>query len=509
MTLQQFFAQRMALLALAVCSGFSLLYAQAPVVVEEIPQTEPYVFLHEELNSITNAEAGLSQFYAKLDELRQGKRSRVTIVHIGDSHIQADAFSGTLRKALQNEFGCAGRGLIFPYRVAGTNGPDDVRSESNTAWESRRVARNGSLPIGASGITLRTTDPNFVLKLSLRDAQANGLDNRFNKVTLFTDRSEAAYSCHVSTSSLSELPHKTVTRTVHTSGSGNTYHTIRSGETLGGIAQKYHVSVTNLKQWNGLRSNMIRAGQKIIVKKGESVQVEVESEPIPETAFQDVGYADNSYPSNQPHEIYLPELVSSVYLRGDRTQASQSQATFYGIALENTQNAGILYHTAGVNGAQFDHYNGAAYFMEQIAALNPDLVIVSLGTNETLAPYFDKAGFESAMNTFVQDVNRYMPQANVLLTSPPDTYRRRKYPNVHVPDCRDAMVSYALNNNCAFWDFYEVMGGAKSIVKWQAKHLAQYDKVHLTNSGYALQGRLLRTALMKGFGEWRLKHGME
>ncbi len=41
------------------------------------------------------------------------------------------------------------------------------------------------------------------------------------------------------------------------------YHRIRSGETLSTIARKYHVSVTNLKRWNGLRSSSIRAGKKL------------------------------------------------------------------------------------------------------------------------------------------------------------------------------------------------------------------------------------------------------
>jgi membrane-bound lytic murein transglycosylase D len=42
-------------------------------------------------------------------------------------------------------------------------------------------------------------------------------------------------------------------------------HTVRSGESLGTIARKYGVSVTELKRWNGLRSDMIRAGQKLKV----------------------------------------------------------------------------------------------------------------------------------------------------------------------------------------------------------------------------------------------------
>jgi membrane-bound lytic murein transglycosylase D len=45
-------------------------------------------------------------------------------------------------------------------------------------------------------------------------------------------------------------------------------HVVRSGESLGVIARKYGVSVSDLKQWNGLRSDMIRAGQKLVVNGG-------------------------------------------------------------------------------------------------------------------------------------------------------------------------------------------------------------------------------------------------
>lgn len=41
------------------------------------------------------------------------------------------------------------------------------------------------------------------------------------------------------------------------------YHTVRSGETLGGIASKYGTSVVNIKSWNSLSSSTIYTGQKL------------------------------------------------------------------------------------------------------------------------------------------------------------------------------------------------------------------------------------------------------
>ena len=44
---------------------------------------------------------------------------------------------------------------------------------------------------------------------------------------------------------------------------GVTYYKIKEGDTLGGIAAKFRVSVKNLKAWNGLSSDMIRAGKTL------------------------------------------------------------------------------------------------------------------------------------------------------------------------------------------------------------------------------------------------------
>lgn len=47
---------------------------------------------------------------------------------------------------------------------------------------------------------------------------------------------------------------------------GAVYHKIKQGDTLGGIAAKYHVSVSQLRRLNGLSGNNIRAGKSLRVK---------------------------------------------------------------------------------------------------------------------------------------------------------------------------------------------------------------------------------------------------
>ena len=40
-------------------------------------------------------------------------------------------------------------------------------------------------------------------------------------------------------------------------------YTVKSGDTLSGIAKKHHVSVADLKKWNNLKNDLIRVNQKL------------------------------------------------------------------------------------------------------------------------------------------------------------------------------------------------------------------------------------------------------
>ena len=51
-------------------------------------------------------------------------------------------------------------------------------------------------------------------------------------------------------------------------GAGNLIrHKIKNGETLGGIARKYRVTVKQIMRWNGMRNTKIRAGKYLKIYK--------------------------------------------------------------------------------------------------------------------------------------------------------------------------------------------------------------------------------------------------
>ncbi len=63
-----------------------------------------------------------------------------------------------------------------------------------------------------------------------------------------------------------ELFNPTTLQNIASSSTGNriTYR-VKSGDYLGRIASKYHVTVTQLKKWNHLRSNNLRVGQVLVI----------------------------------------------------------------------------------------------------------------------------------------------------------------------------------------------------------------------------------------------------
>lgn len=156
---------------------------------------------------------------------------------------------------------------------------------------------------------------------------------------------------------------------------------------------------------------------------------------------------------------------------------------------------GVLYDVAGANGAEFLTYNQNGIFFKETPLLKPDLVIISLGTNEAFG-YLNKITFENNIDAFISQIRTYNPNAEILITTPGDAMSRKRYHNQNIDTVRKILIDYAKANNIALWDFYSVMGGTGAIKKWFTKGLAQNDKVHLNKEGYLIQGYLFFNALM-------------
>jgi LysM repeat protein len=93
-----------------------------------------------------------------------------TIIHIGDSHIQGDYFSGEIRMQLQSIFGNAGRGILFPYALAKSFGPRGISVKPLGVWTGyKTLTGNLTEPLGVSGYGASTRTATSSLQVSLTE----------------------------------------------------------------------------------------------------------------------------------------------------------------------------------------------------------------------------------------------------------------------------------------------------------------------------------------------------
>lgn len=448
-----------------------------------------YPFLKMEADTFIHADQ-LTPFFQKLAELERGERQRLSIVHIGDSHIQADWWTGYLRLRLQEVFGSAGRGLVFPYALAGTNSPTDLRAGSNQIWEYRRSTfQQKHIPIGIAGMTVQTSGQQVWLDLQIRNDTL--INYAFDQVKLFSVAGDGKLNW-----SFGQFKD---TEQVAVAAPPKVYHTVRSGDTLYGLALRHRTSVKRLQQWNNLRGTMIKPGQKLIVGNGNSTSSNYDRQLF---EVEQMLKWESGESQSQWATVPLDSLTHRLLLRGRRTDGKSGQTRIYGISLENQAQNGLLYHAIGVNGVTYFHYNDAPEFWEQLPALEPDLIIVSLGTNETAIANFQPSGFSEQVRTFAGRLQTLPDKVPVILTTPADALRRRRYDNPAIKVAGEVIAETAASHGFAVWDLYDIMGGTGSIKQWRSAQLTARDYLHFTKMGYELQGELLFKALMQAYGEY-------
>lgn len=110
-------------------------------------------------------------FNAKLDKLFFEGEGQVNIVHIGGSHVQADAWTAELRQRVQSVAPGtrAGRGFIFPYNMAGSNNPYWYEPVYTGKWTmSKNTVRADTSELGLAGYSVTTTDSSTSLRITFR-----------------------------------------------------------------------------------------------------------------------------------------------------------------------------------------------------------------------------------------------------------------------------------------------------------------------------------------------------
>ena len=353
----------------------------------------------------------------------------VNIIHIGDSHLQADFATSEVRNNLQYDYGNAGRGLITPLRLSSTNQPVDYTFSSTLNWNAvKLMSQVWPRTMGFTGTSITPVNPksNFLVATSEKDDY-----NPFSAITVFHN------------------------------------------------GQFYVTSVAD-------------ADGKLIPFVAE--------------------------PSKNYTHISLSREVTSARIYFD----SAGDLTLFGANLSGKR-PGIFYHTIGNNGATYGTYNRIGKIGEGIAPLHPDLVIISLGTNEAFGR-FDAGYIKTEIDHLVSNIRNANPDAAILLVTPMEcqriTYtivkgrkkkkRRRSSTrrvkgyriNDNVERVRDVIIDYGRANNIPVYDWYTVAGGDGASNKWIKDGLFSGDRIHHSYKGYKLQGSLMYQALHEAFTQF-------
>lgn len=352
--------------------------------------------------------------------------SPVSIVHIGDSHVQADINTSTIRELLQYDFGNAGRGLVSPLKICGTNQPTDYVFQSSNSWKTVKLMNTSWMQtVGFTGTSIRPASSTSELTIGTKDTDDY---NPFSSTTIF------------------------------------------------------HNGKLSIKEVTDADGNKLDF---------------------------------RAIPSRDYTQIVLSSLATKINVKF----ASAGDLTLYGASLSG-ERPGVFYHSIGNNGATFDSYNRIGSVGLGINPLHPNLVIISLGTNEAFGRQ-DIARFKRSIDLLVSNVRQANPEALILLTTPMECHRsvvtkkkvrvRRKgrkgyrtvtrtnktyAVNMNIAPLRKAILDYGKANGVAVYDWYDVAGGSGASTSWINSDLFAKDRVHHTHKGYNLEGRLIYDAIM-------------
>ena len=98
-------------------------------------------------------------------------------------------------------------------------------------------------------------------------------------------------------------------------------YTVKSGDTLSTVAERYNVSVTKLKRANRLTSNMLRVGDRLEIPSADRVERNVK--PAPETRVHVVRSGDTLSEIGERYGVSVSKLRSANGLRGNNLRIGQ------------------------------------------------------------------------------------------------------------------------------------------------------------------------------------------
>lgn len=361
-------------------------------------------------NVIQDPKNSLVPAMEKLLSLRSGGEGTLSILHIGDSHIQAGFWDQRFRELIQNDFGNAGRGLIVPYKLAKGNEPSDYYIRTGKPFETAKATSNGfKQPLSFTGTAVWQEEADVEFEIWSKSG--------FDAVTVF-----------------------------------------------------HHPRAPMLTAPDSLTPGSYCTGENT--------------------------------PSST--RIILSERTDTLAITGHCGEGFDTPL-YYGFSLENG-NPGVLYHAVGSNGAAFEHFMNNTDIADGGAALlEPDIIIVSLGTNNCYGRNYRSSHLKDVIERFITKMITSYPEAAIIMTTPRESCSRsgRQYrPNPNIADAGRIIVRLSEEYGIACWDLYSAAGGKGTSEKWFSRGLAYKDRIHFTEKGYAFLGDIMYSAFSSYYNRW-------
>lgn len=215
----------------------------------------------------------------------------------------------------------------------------------------------------------------------------------------------------------------------------------------------------------------------------------IKNEKVTRTDYKQLGYS--LFKFDMPIDSICFNLI--------RKDTLQKDFIIYGFSLENNLTSGFYLAGLGANGASSSTFLKCLDFTSQLESIRPDLVILSLGVNDTQSKGFEKEDYIEHYDSLIMNIKKANPDVAIILTTTTDNFIKRKTSNKRTIKAQEAMFELMQKHNVAVWDLFLIMGGYKSMTKWNKAGLASRDRVHFTSKGYTILGNLMYEAINKSY----------
>lgn len=249
-------------------------------------------------------------------------------------------------------------------------------------------------------------------------------------------------------------------------------------------------------RWNPAYQPVAKPGARLrlltrVLRPGIRCSLWVNTSAAPQVRELPAGYALTEFTLAEP-------LMALRGGWGWEGEDSLSYAELQGIFIEEGT-TGITWYSMGISGARLGDWATLPLLKESLRLLQPDLIVIDLGTNDLYAPNATLSSFRQAIEAAIDTIRAVSPEISILLTTPQEFYRSMR-PLPLLEGASRLIRWVASQKGVAVWDAYTILG---PIREWRSAGLASSDMVHLTVAGYALKGQLFAAALLTSYELYR------